>query len=42
MQEQLASSKAETIRVIYSNCYDGSGDSNKRLLEYAKQLEGKV
>ncbi len=31
--------KQDIINIIRSNCYDGAGQSNQRLLDYASKLE---
>ena len=37
---ELEATQVETIRIIKSNCYDGCGQSNDRLLAHAKKLKG--
>lgn len=38
---ELEANQRETIQVIQSNCYDGSGQSNDRLLAHANKLSRK-
>ena len=39
---RLKNSQSETMRVIQSNCYDGSGAANDRLLWHLAKLRGEV